>query len=334
MAYFLVFVLITLSGIFSGLNLGLLSLNKTDLERKIKLGNKDAKKVYPVRKNGNLLLVTLLIGNVAVNSAISIFLGSIVSGVIAGIISTALIVIFGEIIPQAVFSRHALKFGAKSVFLVRFFIFIFYPVCAPMAWALNRILGEEMPTIWSKDELREIVKLHEDSPHSDIDSDEERIILGALSFSHKTVEDVMTPRSVLFTLDSHTVLDKTTLEKIREKGFTRIPVYEKRIDNIIGLLYSKDLIGIPFGEEISKILRTNKLIRVSEGKKLDSLLSEFIKKKSHFAFVFNEYGGLEGAVTLEDIIEEVLRIEIVDENDTITDMQAEARKKLSEMELS
>lgn len=334
MEYFLVVFLLILSGIFSGLNLGLLSLSKAELERKMKIGDREAEKVYPIRKNGNLLLVTLLIGNVAVNSALSIFLGSIVSGVIAGLIATFLIVIFGEIIPQAVFSRHALRFGAKSVFIVKFFIIILYPICAPMAWILNKTLGEEMPTIWSKDELREIVKLHEDSPESEIDSDEERIILGALSFSHKTVEDVMTPRSVLFSLDSRTVLDQEMLEKIKRKGFTRIPVYEKTIDNVIGLLYSKDLIGVCADTNISSLVRTDKLIKVSNEKKLDSLLSEFIKKKSHFAVVFNEHGGLSGAVTLEDIIEEVLRVEIVDENDTITDMRKEAKKKMSELELS
>ncbi|MFC1644448.1 CNNM domain-containing protein [Patescibacteria group bacterium] len=334
MAYFLVIFLVLLSGLFSGLTLGLLGLNKTDLERKIKLGNKEAKKVYSVRKNGNLLLVTLLIGNVAVNSTISIFLGSIAGGLMAGIIATGLIVIFGEIIPQATFSRHALAIGAKSVWIVRLFTFIFYPVCFPIAWTLNKTLGEEMPTIWSKDELREIVKLHEDSPDSDIDSDEERIILGALSFSHKKAEDVMTPRSVLFSLDSETILSHEILEKVKEKGFTRIPIFEGDIDNINGLLYSKDLIGICEDRKISSLVREDKLIKISGDKKLDSLLSEFIKKKSHFAFVYNEYGELEGAITLEDIIEEVLRVEIVDENDTIIDMRKEAQKKLSELNLS
>jgi metal transporter CNNM len=136
----IIIFLVLLSGCFSGLTLGFFSLNLTGLERKIKLGNKDAKKVYPVRKNGNLLLCTLLLGNVAVNSAMAIFLGNIATGLVAGLVSTGLIVIFGEIIPQAVFSRHALKLGASSVWLVKIFIFLLYPFAGPMAWLLNRCL--------------------------------------------------------------------------------------------------------------------------------------------------------------------------------------------------
>ncbi len=108
MDYFIVILLVVLSRIFSGLTLGFFSLNKDDLERKAELGDERAKKIYKLRKNGNLLLCTLLIGNVAVNSTLSIFLGSIVSGFTAGIMATALIVVFGEIVPQASFSRFAL----------------------------------------------------------------------------------------------------------------------------------------------------------------------------------------------------------------------------------
>ena len=89
--YLIVIVLVLLSGLFSGLTLGLLSLDLFDLRRKVKLGNKDATKIYPLRKQGNLLLVTLLLGNVAVNSTLAVFLGSITAGVFAGLISTGLI---------------------------------------------------------------------------------------------------------------------------------------------------------------------------------------------------------------------------------------------------
>ncbi len=103
MEYLIVLSLVILSGCFSGLTLGFFSLNLTGLKRKIKLGDVRAKKVYPIRKRGNLLLCTLLVGNVAVNSAAAIFLGEITSGLIAGIISTVLIVIFWEILPQDFF---------------------------------------------------------------------------------------------------------------------------------------------------------------------------------------------------------------------------------------
>ena len=124
----IVLILILLSGLFSGLTLGLLGLNKSELERKIKLGDKKAKRVYNIRKNGNLLLCTLLLGNVAVNSALAIFLGSITNGILAGVMATGLIVIFGEILPQATISRYALTVGYHSFWMVKFFIFLLYPV--------------------------------------------------------------------------------------------------------------------------------------------------------------------------------------------------------------
>ena len=328
MEYLIIAVLVFFSGAFSGLTIGMFSLNLSDLERKIKLGNKEAEKVIKIRKNGYLLLCTLLLGNVAVNSAMAIFLGSIASGLIAGIISTALIVTFGEIIPQAVFTRFALKFGAKFVWLVRIFIFLTFPISAPLAWILTKLLGTEQPTIWKKQEIKEIIKDHEDSPVSAIDKEEERILLGALSFSDKTAKHIMTPRSVVYSLGAETVVEPTLCHEIKTKGFTRIPVHEKNIDNIIGLLFVKDLIGIDFQNKIkvSELCNKDKKLIISETMKLDILLNRFIQDKIHIAIVFDEFGNFIGIVTLEDVIEEIINVEIVDEADKIIDMQKLAKE--------
>ena len=231
MTYFIIIFLVLFSALFSGLTLGFFSLNKDDLERKVELGDKQAKKVFKIRKNGNLLLCTLLIGNVAVNSTLSIFLGSIASGFAAGLMATCLIVIFGEIIPQAAFSRYALILGAKFAWLVRFFLIILFPVCWPLAWLLDKVLGDEMPTVYSKHELMKIVEEHEGLKESEIDKDEEKIVKGALSFSDKKVQDVMTPRTAVFSLALEQRLDKTTVKKIFESGHSRIPIYKKNLDN-------------------------------------------------------------------------------------------------------
>ena len=114
----IVTVLVILSGTFAGLTLALFSLDLTTLERKAKLGDIRAKKVYPVRRKGNLLLCTLLLANVASYTSMAVFLGSIVNGVAAGIIATALIFLFGEILPQAIFPRYALMIGAKLSWLM------------------------------------------------------------------------------------------------------------------------------------------------------------------------------------------------------------------------
>jgi metal transporter CNNM len=327
MTYLIVVFLVSLSGLFSGLTLGLLSLDKNELKRKISLGDKEAKKVYSVREKGNLLLCTLLLGNVGVNSALAIFLGSIASGFAAGLMATGLIVIFGEIIPQATFARYALKVGAKTAWLVKIFTFILFPICWPIAWVLDKVLGEEMQTIYSKKELMKIIEEHEGTKESDIDADEERIIKGALSFSDKSAESIMTPRTVVYTLEVSAVLDKKLLNEIKEKGFTRIPIYQNSIDNVIGVLYSKDLINIKLKTKIKNIYRKEKILTISKDLKLDKLLNTFIKTKTHLACVKNEYQEFEGVVALEDVIEEILRLEIMDETDKTADLQMKARKR-------
>jgi len=313
MTVVIVIILVVLSGMFSGLTLGFFSLNKDDLKRKADLGNVQAKRIYKVRKNGNLLLCTLLIGNVAVNATISIFLGSLTSGVLAGLTATALIVVFGEIIPQATFSRYALFFGSRLVGLVRFFIIILYPICMPMAWALDKILGDEVPTIYSKKELIKIVEEHEDSPVSDIDRDEEKILKGALSYSSKLVKNVMTPIDKVFLLSIDQVLTKEIIQKIHSIGHSRIPVFKKNKNNIIGLLYAKDLIHILEIKKVTEIMRENINI-VSGDKRLDDVLNAF-KKTRHHLFIVKDNKHVSGIITIEDVIEEIIGSEIIDEFD-------------------
>ncbi len=316
-----------MSGLFSGLTLGLLSLDKNELKRKISLGDKEAAKVFVVRKRGNLLLCTLLLGNVGVNSTLAIFLGNISSGVVAGFVATGLIVIFGEIIPQATFSRYALKAGAKLAWLVRFFVFILSPICWPIAWALDKTLGEEMATIYSKKELMKIIEEHQGSKESDVDADEERIIKGALSFSNATAEKIMTPRTVVFMLNDELSLDKEILDKIKKEGFTRIPVYGKTRDDVWGILYVKDLINVKLGTKVKNIYRQEKILIANRNTHLDELLALFIKTKIHVVFIQDKYKGFEGIVSLEDVLEEIIGQEIVDETDKVVDLQKKALNK-------
>lgn len=330
MTILIVIILVLLSGLFSGLTLGMFSLGLSTLNRKIKLGDKRAIAIYKVRKNSSLLLCTLLLGNVAVNSTLSIFLGSLTSGVIAGLIATALIVLLGEILPQAVFARYALTLGYRTIWLVRIFKVIFYPVAAPLAWLLDAILGEETPAIWSKPEIKEIIKDHEDSPHSTIDEDEERIVLGALTFSDRSAYDIMTPRIVVYYLRYNAVYNEALQNEIKDKGFSRIPVYEGNPDNIVGILYMKELLGVPADGSlnVSDLINKNRnLITVNGTEKLDKLYNLLIKARLHMAFIFNEFGVFNGIVTLEDIIEEILKTEIVDEDDKYDDMQKVAHSK-------
>ncbi|NNF01067.1 MAG: DUF21 domain-containing protein [Bacteroidia bacterium] len=329
MDYVLVAFLVLLSGCFSGLTLGFFSLNLTSLQRKVNLRDKRAIAVYPIRKKGNLLLSTLLLGNVAVNAAISIILGDSTSGLVAGSIATGLIVVFGEILPQAVFSRYALSLAANSVWLVRTFIFLMFPLAYPISWLLDKMLGEEMQTIWSKKEIKEIIKHHEEEESSDIDEDEERIMIGALSFSEVNVTKIMTPKSVVFSLINSAVITSDMLKEIRVKGFTRIPVYSGDTDNITGVVFAKDLIGLDLDEKktVEDLQRDKDPLSIKESMMLDTLMNHFIRQKRHIAIVYDSFGLYVGIVTLEDIMEEIMRVEIVDEVDVSVNMQELAQKK-------
>jgi metal transporter CNNM len=333
MDYLIVIFLVTLSAIFSGLTLGFFSLNKEDLKRKAKLGDKQAAKIYKLRKNGNLLLTTLLVGNVAVNANLSIFLGSIASGFTAGITATGLIVIFGEIAPQATFSRYAMLLGSKLAWLVRFFMIILWPVCWPMSWLLNKLLGDEMPTVYSKHELIKLIEEHEDLKESEIDADEERIIKGALSYSDKKVEDIMTPRTEIFALKYDENSDKKIIAKIKSSGHSRIPVYKESRDEIIGILYVKDLIGGKWDNQKIEELARKDVIYVDYNKPLDDLLNDFKKIRCHLFIVLGEFGGVVGIVTIEDVLEEIIGAEIIDEFDKFKDLREIAKKKMRKKKL-
>ncbi len=311
---FVVVALVVLSGTFAGLTLALFGIKLTTLERKISLGDHQAEKVYRIRKNGNLLLCTLLLGNVASYTIMTIFLGSITTGVIAGFIATALIFVFGEILPQAIFPRYALQIGARLSWLVWVLLVLFYPVAAPIAWVLDKVLGEEPPVLWSKRELGEIIKFHKEVGDGIIDKDEERIILGALSFSELRVADIMIPRKDVFFLEGKTMLKEELLEKIKAKGYSRIPVYDGDKNKITGILYAKNLIGLATGNNyrVQDLCSRENLITVRQSLRLDDLLNLLVFRKMHMAIITGGNEHFKGVATLEDIMEEILKTELED----------------------
>jgi len=319
--YIIVIVLITLSGLFSGLTLGLMGLNTFSLKRKVKLGNKDAATVYPLRKRGNLLLCTLLLGNVAVNSTLAVFLGSITQGVVAGFIATGLIVIFGEILPQAVFSRFALKFGAKTAWLVYLFLFLLYPITKPLAYALDKALGRELPTVYSKKEFSLFLEEQKTLNKSNIKKQEFELLSKGLDFSEKITRDIMTPKRNVFFVKANASINMTLLRKVSKIGHTRIPIYNKNRDDIVGLLYAKDLVTFdPRHSRKTKDLMRKRVYSVKDTDKLSKVFALFKKKRVHLFIVRDHFGALVGIVTLEDILEEIVG-EIVDEYDQTSDMR-------------
>jgi metal transporter CNNM len=318
--YVIIILLLVLSGLFSGLNLGLMTLDPYTLKRKAGLGNKNAAKIYPLRKKGNLLLCALLIGNAGVNAALAIFLGSVTTGIIAGIAATGLIVIFGEVLPQSIFSRKALKLGAKTIWLSWVFVLITYPIAKPISMVLDKALGGELPTVFSKREIRALIK-EQHKLGEEIKEHEFEIVDKSLGFSARKVHQVMTPRKNVFFLKHNDVLGRNMLVSIQKAGHSRIPVYNHNKKKVVGILFSKDLVFINPAERIPvhKLMRKH-VGRVHEHDHLDRVLRSFKEKRVHLFVVINSLRKMTGIITLEDVLEEIVG-EIVDEHDRHVDMR-------------
>ncbi|XP_076842659.1 cyclin and CBS domain divalent metal cation transport mediator 4a isoform X2 [Brachyhypopomus gauderio] len=330
----LVSCLLVLSGIFSGLNLGLMALDPMELRIVQSCGTdkekRYARKIEPIRNKGNYLLCSLLLGNVLVNTTLTILLDDLIgSGLGAVAASTVGIVIFGEIIPQALCSRHGLAVGANTIVLTKCFMLLTFPLSFPISKLLDCLLGQEIGTVYNREKLVEMLKVTE--PYNDLVKEELNMIQGALELRTKTVEDVMTALNNCFMIKSDAVLDFNTMTEIMESGYTRIPVYEDERSNIVDILYVKDLAFVD-PDDCTTLKTVTKFYNhpvhfVFHDTKLDAMLEEFKKGKSHLAIVQrvnNEGEGdpfyeVLGLVTLEDVIEEIIKSEILDESDLYTD---------------
>ena len=326
-----VVVLVLLSAMFAGLTLGMLSLDKIELEVVATGGDEKlaqcATKIIPVRRNGNLLLVTFLVGNTACNSLSSILLADIEGGIVGFIASTVLILFFAEIIPQAVCSRYALQIGSRVIIPVKCFIVLFYPLAKPISMLLDCTLGEEIGTIHTRQELGKLLQIHVNEGAIDVESN--NILQGALrTMDAMKVTDILTPIDECYMLHISMTLDFKTVSEIFEYGFSRIPVYDKDQSDVVAILFTKDLILVdpddetPLGYFISIFGRP--VVTFTE---TTTVKEAFIKLKQghgHLALVRNhESQDLLGVVTLEDIVEEIIQGEIMDE----TDLHVEHLKK-------
>ncbi|NXG11586.1 CNNM4 protein, partial [Sakesphorus luctuosus] len=322
--------LLVLSGIFSGLNLGLMALDPMELRIVQNCGpdreRRFARRIGPIRRKGNYLLCSLLLGNVLVNTTLTILLDDLIgSGFGAVAASTIGIVILGEIVPQALCSRHGLAVGAKTIVLTKIFMVLTFPLSYPIGKLLDCLLGQEIGNVYNREKLLEMLKVTE--PYNDLVKEELNMIQGALELRTKTVEDVMTPLANCFMISSDALLDFNTMSEIMESGYTRIPVYEGDRANIMDILYVQDLAFVD-PDDCTALKTITKFYNhpvhfVFHDTKLDTMLEEFKQGKSHLAIVHkvnNEGEGdpfyeVLGLVTLEDVIEEIIKSEILDESD-------------------
>uniref|UniRef100_A0A0K0FC38 CNNM transmembrane domain-containing protein n=1 Tax=Strongyloides venezuelensis TaxID=75913 RepID=A0A0K0FC38_STRVS len=343
----LIALFILLSGLFSGLNLGLMTLTPQELELICKAGNEQDRKyaniIIPVRQRGNFLLCSLLIGNVIINSAISILMDDLTTGWIALVASSAGIVLFGEIIPQSLCVKKGLAVGAKTIWITKFFMLLTFPIAYPLSKLLDLIIGVGAAS-YDRKKLMELIKM----TAIDESAMEFRIAFGAMEITEKTVKDVMTKIEDVFMLQETMILNAQKVTEIVNMGYTRIPVYAKNDrNNVVSLLFIKDLALMDPDDNftVKAVCDYNQHILrfVSENTPLKTMLEEFKKGDYHLAMVRKDkdienkskQGVLCGLVTLEDILEEILKAEIIDESDIIMDnVNKKRRKKKNDRYLS
>ncbi|BBG94918.1 CBS domain-containing protein with DUF21 [Prunus dulcis] len=318
--------LVCFAGMMAGLTLGLMSLGLVDLEVLMKSGRpqdrKHAAKIYPVVKNQHLLLCTLLIGNALAMEALPVFLDSLVPPWAAIVISVTLILVFGEILPQAVCTRYGLTVGATMAPFVRVLLIIFLPISYPISKVLDWMLGKGHAALLRRAELKTFVDFHgnEAGKGGDLTHDETTIIAGALQLTEKTAKDAMTLISSAFSLDLDAPLTLETLNAIMTKGHSRVPVYAGNPKNIIGLVlvidascltekkkkgeavqtYQFNLIYVqvknllmidPEDAVTLRKMMIRRIPRVSEDIPLYDILNEFQKGHSHIAVVYKDLNG-------------------------------------------
>ncbi|BGP32530.1 hypothetical protein JCM10296v2_004311 [Rhodotorula toruloides] len=313
-------ILVVLSGITAGLTLGYMSLDTTQLNVLAKTGTekqqKAARKVLPLRANGHLLLVTLLVANMIFNETLPIVAEEPLGGGLqATIVSIVLVIIFAEIVPQSVCSRFGLQIGAAMVWPTRILIYIFFVIAWPVSRLLQFLLGKHEGIVYRRAELKELVAMHAASAgHGDLQTDTVTIVGATLDIQAKVVRDAMTDLSNVYSLPITAKLDYETLGKILKSGHSRIPVYEevpvegplagekKTQRKIIGVLLTKQLIlldpedGIPLRD-----IPISPLPTVSEHLPLLQILNAFQEGRSHMAVVCRAKPALPPPTTLSPI---------------------------------
>ena len=314
-------ILVALSAFFSSTETAFLSFNKARMKSMAKQGSKKAQLVVDLEEKYDKLLSTILIGNNIVNILASsmatmifvAFLGN--AGVtVSTVVMTVVVLIFGEISPKTLAKDHADSLAMVIAPIINLLMGLF----TPFTWLFSQwkklltvIFPSKSEQGMTEEELLTIVAEAEEE--GGIDEQESDLIRSAIEFNDRTAEEILTHRVDVVAVDAESTMDE--LEAVfRESGFSRLPVYEENVDNVIGIVHEKDFYANRGASSIKDIMRP--ALFVTTGSKTAALLETLQKAKSHIAIVTDEYGGTAGIVTMEDIIEELVG-EIYDEHDEV-----------------
>lgn len=317
-----------LSGFFSASETALFSISNIKALHIAKDESKTGLLILKMKSDSHTLLTTILIGNNLVNigaSAIATALAiahfkSNAVGIVTGIM-TLIILIFGEIFPKSFASHNNILVSRVVIYPLYWLSKFFWPLIFVLKF-IPRLHGAivNVKEGVTEDELRTMVDVV--GEEGEIKEEERNYITNIFEFDDTCSSEIMTPRADMFIIDVSEQLD---IQKILKTGFSRIPVIEDSIDNVIGILHVKDLFAsfqklctsedhMAIALDVKKIMK--KPYFIPESKKLDSLLQDFKVKKNHMAVVVDEHGGVSGIVSLEDVVEEIIG-EITDETDNL-----------------
>lgn len=325
-------VLLVLSGFFSASEIAYASANKLRLKRNAESGSLRDRTAFYIYDHYQDALTTILIGNNLVNIAASSLAAAVIMGLFgekavaysAGAM-TVLILIFGEIFPKIVAKEHADGYAMGVALPLRLLMWI----TKPFVWLVNIMLGW-VSRLWTKnagdeptvteEELASIIETADDE--GVIDADRSELLQSALEFSEISAQEILTPRVDMLAIDIDDPLDEI-IEEVINSPYSRIPVYEDGVDNVIGILFQshllKKLVDTP---DTSSIMLRDMLMEacfIHKTMKLPAVLEELKRRQTHIAIVTDEYGGTMGVVTMEDVLEQLVG-EIWDESDEIVDM--------------
>ena len=317
--------MIGLSGYFSGLEVALVSIRLSKIEQMVKDKVRGATSLHKLKSNPSRMMSSVNLGNnlasiaaTALATDLSLKLFGDDGLAIAIGIMTFLILIFGEITPKTYCNANAAKVAVKNSRILLIFSYALFPI----VWIFEIITkgmikltgSSDIPPGLTEDEIKEIVK--QGYKDKAIEKQESELVHGALNFDDIVIRSVMTPRTKMFKLNSKMMLFEA-LPEINKSGFSRIPVFAENTDQIVGIIHVRDVLKKLEGDE--KIISLEQIMRepvfVSQEKRVSDLLKEMQGRRTHMAIVLDEFGGVEGCVTLEDLLEEIVG-EIQDETDT------------------
>ncbi len=324
--YILIVFFLICSAFFSGAETAFLSLSKLRVKQLVKDKPNIGKGIEKILKEPDQLIGTILVGNNIVNIAATAVATAIAISIfgkqgvfIVTVCMTILLLIFSEITPKTYAAYNALKFSLIAIYPVRFFTVLFHPI----VWAISKIshllllmMGQKGKSRWSpitEEEIETLIEAGEEE--GTFEPRKGRMLAGIFDLTDLTVEDLMVPVNDIVSIEVSMELDE--IERvITENEFSRYPVYEKDINNILGYIHVKDF----FKGKNKPDLAIKDIIRqplfIPETKVVYVQLLDFQKERAHMAFVVDEYGNIRGIVTMEDIIEEITG-EIYDESDLI-----------------